>query len=83
MKKDACNLKVIPDVNGTPKICNLVAYNLEDINLKEAWEGPARLELSSHVKAPTNQLPVKDIIGGKHIIADITLPYGRVLYDYM
>lgn len=51
--------------------------------MKEAWEGPARLELIPHVNAPANQLPVRKVLGGKHIKADITLPYGRVLHDYI
>jgi acetoacetate decarboxylase len=26
---------------------------------------------------------VKRIVGGRHFIADLTLPYGRVLHDYL
>lgn len=51
--------------------------------LKEAWEGPARLELVSHANAPVATLPVNKILGGKHIKADLTLPYGKVVYDYI
>ena len=43
----------------------------------EAWESPARLHLNSHINAPTCRLPVKKIVGGKHITANLTLPYGR------
>ena len=35
------------------------------------------------MNAPTTLLPVRKILGGKHIKADITLPYGKVLYDYI
>ena len=28
-------------------------------------------------------LPIKKIIGGKHFISDLTLPHGRVLFDYL
>jgi acetoacetate decarboxylase len=35
-----------------------------------------------HVNAPVADLPVKKIVGGLHLVADISLPYGRVLYDY-
>jgi len=28
-------------------------------------------------------LPVKRIVGGRHFIADLTLPWGRVLHDYL
>ncbi|HEY8189185.1 MAG TPA: hypothetical protein VIF12_00755 [Micavibrio sp.] len=27
--------------------------------------------------------PVRKTIGGSHFIADITLPYGRVIHDYL
>jgi acetoacetate decarboxylase len=27
-------------------------------------------------------LPVHRIVGAHHFIADLTLPYGRVIYDY-
>jgi acetoacetate decarboxylase len=81
--KTQVNLKLIPDVDGTPKIAQLVAYNLENIDVKGAWSGPARLSLTPHVNAPVADLPVKTSIEGKHFIADLTLPYGRVMYDYL
>ncbi|WP_431090015.1 acetoacetate decarboxylase [Paenibacillus sp. 8b26] len=81
--KTQVNLKLIPDVDGTPKIAQLVAYNLDNITVKGAWSGPARLSLIPHVNAPVADLPVKAYIGGKHFIADLTLPYGRVLYNYL
>ena len=36
-------LKIIPHVDGTPRICELVEYHLEDIAVKGAWTGPAAL----------------------------------------
>jgi acetoacetate decarboxylase len=33
-------LKIIPRVDGTPRICELVEYRLEDVELKGAWTGP-------------------------------------------
>jgi len=83
MAKTQVNLKLIPDVDGTPAIAQLVAYNLADIDIKGAWSGPARLHLIPHVNAPVADLPVKQVVGGMHFIADLTLPYGRVLHDYM
>jgi len=47
-----------------------------------AWAGPARLPFVPHVNAPVADLPGKRVIGGLHFIADLTLPYGRVLHDY-
>lgn len=77
------NLKLIPDVDGKPKIAQLVAYNLEDITVKGYWSGPCRLHLVPHVNAPVADLPVRKIVGGRHFIADLTLPYGRVIHDYL
>ncbi|EAR86346.1 acetoacetate decarboxylase, putative (macronuclear) [Tetrahymena thermophila SB210] len=83
LTKLQCVLKYIPDVDWSPKIAQLIGFNLCDIQLKEAWEGPAKLELIPHVNAPTTLLPVLKVLGGKHIKADITLPFGKVLHDYV
>ncbi len=83
MQKTQVNLKIIPDIDGSLKIVQLVAYNLEDITVKGAWEGPARLALFPHVNAPVADLPVKKVLSGMHFVADLTLPYGRVLHDYL
>jgi acetoacetate decarboxylase len=83
MSKTQCNLKLIPDIEGHPAIAQLVAYNLTDIQVKGSWTGPARLHLVPHVNAPVADLPIKKILNGRHFIADLTLPYGRVLYDYL
>jgi acetoacetate decarboxylase len=83
MMTQQCNLKLIPDVDGKPKIAQLVSYYLADIKVKGSWTGPARLHLVPHVNAPVADLPVRRIVGGRHYIADLTLPYGKVLYDYL
>jgi acetoacetate decarboxylase len=82
MSKTQVNLKLIPDVDGTPAIAQLVAYELVDVQVKGAWSGPARLQLHAHVNAPVADLPVRTTLGGLHFTADLTLPYGRVLHDY-
>jgi len=83
MAKLNVNLKFIPDVNGSPKIVQLVGYHLRDIDLKGAWAGPARLHLVPHVNCRVADLPVRKILYGRHLIADLTLPYGEVLHDYL
>jgi acetoacetate decarboxylase len=83
LTKTQVNMKLIPHVDGTPAIAQLVAYNMCDATVKGAWSGPARLHLIPHVNAPVADLPVVKVVGGAHFIADITLPYGRVLYDYL
>ncbi|KTD12200.1 acetoacetate decarboxylase [Legionella jamestowniensis] len=76
-------LKIIPHVDGSTRICELVEYHLEDVTIKGAWTGPAQLELFHHALAPVARLPVKKVISGMHFVSDLTLPYGRVVYDYL
>ncbi|PKO76423.1 MAG: acetoacetate decarboxylase [Betaproteobacteria bacterium HGW-Betaproteobacteria-15] len=83
MEKTQVNLKLIPHVDGQLAIAQLVAYNLTDIQVQGAWSGPARLHLIPHVNAPVGDLPVREMVGGLHFVADLTLPYGRVLHDYL
>jgi acetoacetate decarboxylase len=76
-------LKIIPHVDGSPRICELVEYYLEDITLKGAWTGPGALALQPHALAPVAQLPVLEVISAVHILADLTLGLGKVVYDYL
>ncbi len=83
LSKTQVNFKLIPDIDGSPAIAQLVGYNLTDIQVKGGWSGRARLHLVPHVNAPVADLPVRKVLGGLHFIADLTLPYGRVLHDYL
>ncbi len=76
-------LKIIPHVDGTPRICELVEYYLSDIDLKGAWTGPAQLSLFSHALAPLADLPVLEVVSAVHIKADLTLDLGKVVHDYL
>ena len=76
-------LKIIPHVDGTPRICELVRYALTDITVKGAWSGPGALTLSDHALAPVFDLPVLEVLSTVHIIADLTLPLGQVAHDYL
>jgi acetoacetate decarboxylase len=76
-------LKIIPHVDGTARICELVEYHLKDIELNGAWSGPASLSLSSHALAPLAELPVLEIVSATHIVADLTLGLGKVVHDYL
>ena len=76
-------LKIVPHVDGTPRICELVEYHLTDIDLKGAWTGPAALSLTSHALAPLNELPVLEVVSATHILADLTLGMGKVVHDYL
>jgi acetoacetate decarboxylase len=76
-------LKIIPHVDGSPRICELVRYFLRDVELKGAWSGPAALTLSPHALAPIADLPVREVISSVHLIADLTLDLGEVVHDYL
>lgn len=82
LQKTQINLKIIPGVDGHAEICQLVAINLTDITVKGSWNGPGRLHLVPHVNAPVADLPVRRVVNAHHFVADLTLPYGRVAYDY-
>jgi acetoacetate decarboxylase len=76
-------LKIIPHVDGTPRICELVRYRLAEINVKGAWSGPGALDLHGHALAPVAALPVLEVVSAVHIVADLTLPLGTVAHDYL
>jgi len=76
-------LKIIPHVDGSPRICELVRYELQDVELKGAWGGPAALDLRPHALAPVADLPVLEVVSAIHIRADLTLGLGRVVHDYL
>lgn len=76
-------LKIIPHVDGTPRILELVRYELSDIVLHGAWTGPAALDLHPHALAPVAELPVLEILSATHIKADLTLRLGTVVHDYL
>lgn len=76
-------IKIIPHVDGTPRICELVRYYQKEITLKGAWTGPAALELHPHALAPIADLPVLEVLSATHLVADLTLGLGEVVHDYL
>lgn len=76
-------LKIIPHVDGRPRICELVEYHLEGIELKGAWTGPSALSLAPHALAPVADLPVLEVVSALHVVADLTLGFGKVVHDYL
>ena len=76
-------LKIIPHVDGSPRICELVRYYMKDIVLQGAWTGPASLQLEPHALAPVADLPVLEVVEARHLVADLTLGLGEVVHDYL
>ena len=76
-------LKIVPHVDGSPRVCELVEYYLEDVTVKGAWTGPAALSLQPHALAPVAELPVLSVVSALHLVADLTLGLGKVAHDYL
>ena len=76
-------VKIIPHVDCSPRICELVRYYLEDVTVKGAWSGPAGLQFADHALAPVAELPVREVVSAVHILADLTLGLGEVVHDYL
>ncbi|MDE2160938.1 MAG: acetoacetate decarboxylase, partial [Burkholderiales bacterium] len=76
-------LKILPHVDGTPRVCEIVRYRMTEIRIRGAWSGPGALDLHAHALAPVADLPVLEILSAVHIVADLTLPLGSVVHDYL
>jgi acetoacetate decarboxylase len=76
-------LKIIPHVDGSARICELVEYHLEDVQVKGVWTGPGALSLNAHALAPVAELPVLEVVSTIHLVADLTLGLGKVVHDYL
>lgn len=82
-KKPVFLLKNIPGVDGKPEVNQLTKTYMTDIEIKGAWNGPTSLELHPHALAPLASLYIKEVISGLHFVADLTLPYGEVVEDFL
>jgi acetoacetate decarboxylase len=76
-------LKIIPHVDGTPRICELVRYYTTQVKVHGAWTAPSSLVLHPHALAPVSALPVLEVVSSLHFVADLTLALGDVVYDYL
>ena len=76
-------LKIIPHVDGTPRICELVRYYTTQVKVHGAWTAPSSLALHPHALAPVSALPVLEVVSSLHFVADLTLALGEVVYDYL
>ncbi|UOB11443.1 acetoacetate decarboxylase [Streptomyces sp. HP-A2021] len=76
-------LKTIPGYDGLPRVQELVRTRITDVTVKEAWTGPARLQLFAHVLAPLADLPVLEVVSASHILTDLTLSGAEPVHDYL
>ncbi len=77
------NYKIVPDVTGEPAIRQLTARTLEDVVVHECYVGAATVELRPNAQFPLHRLPVEEVERGFHWRTDFTLPFGRVIHDYL
>ncbi|WP_321812909.1 acetoacetate decarboxylase [Burkholderia sp. BCC1985] len=76
-------LKILPHVDGSARVCELVKYYVSDVTVKGAWTGPASLELHPHCFAPVAKLPVLEVLSAIHILTDLTIAGAEVVHDYL
>lgn len=76
-------LKLLYNVDPAQRVCQLQRTQITDITVKEAWSGPARLQLFEHVNAPLADLPVLEVVGAAHMVVDLTLKPWSVVHDYL
>ncbi|WP_027933912.1 acetoacetate decarboxylase [Amycolatopsis thermoflava] len=76
-------LKIVPGYDGRPRVAELVRTRITDVTVKEAWTGPARLQLFEHVLAPLADLPVREVVSASHVLTDLTLAPVIPVHDYL
>ncbi|MCP2163623.1 acetoacetate decarboxylase [Goodfellowiella coeruleoviolacea] len=76
-------LKIVPGYDGTPRVAELVRTEITDVVVKQAWTGPARLQLFEHALAPLADLPVREVVSASHILTDLTLAPVTPVHDYL
>lgn len=77
------NYKVVPHVTGETAIRQITARTLQDVVVHECHVGPATVELRPNAQFPAYRLPVLEMGEAYHWRADFTLPFGRVVHDYL
>jgi acetoacetate decarboxylase len=76
-------IKIIPNVDCTPRVCELVRYYMEDVTVKGAWAGPGAIQLFDHALCDVARLPVREVVSAVHYVTDLTLGLGEVVFDYL
>jgi len=76
-------LKIIWSYEGRPRICELLRTQINNITVKGAWTGPARLQLFAHALATLADFPVREIVSASHILTDLTLAPPKRVYNYL
>lgn len=76
------NLKIIPSVDGTKPLRQLVILPYQGIKIKEMWKGPATVSFEA---SPTDSVwklaPVK-VVSGSYSVVNFSVGFGKVLHNY-
>ncbi len=83
LRKPNFMIKIVPHVDCTPRICELVRYYCEDITAKASWADPAALQPFAHALCDVARLPVREVLSATHFVTDLTLGLGEVVFDYL
>lgn len=76
-------VKVIPHVDGTQRVLELVNCKIGQVNVREAWSGRASLELHPHCFSDMHELPILEVLSAVHFVADLSIENGEVVHDYL
>lgn len=84
LKLPHVNLKFIPSAQqGKVDVAKLTMFNYEDVIVKEAYTGYTQLDLISHVNCPVADLPIRKMLEGYQILADVSFGRAKVMHDYL
>lgn len=77
-------LKSIPSVDGDGyDIRQINTCKVRDDKRKEILEGKASLALSSTMRNPLGELPIRNVVSSVYTVGDILLDRGEVIHDYL
>jgi acetoacetate decarboxylase len=74
-------LKIIPDVDGTIRIAELVRFEYS-VTMKGAWTGLGGIDLFHHAAVPVAALPVREVVSVTHTYTDSRIGTSEVIYCY-
>jgi len=77
------NYKFVPHITGEPAIRQLTSRSFEHVVLHECWKGPGTIEIRPNAQFPIYRLPVAEFVEGFYWRVDLTLPFGKVIHDYL
>nr|WP_260524949.1 acetoacetate decarboxylase family protein [Pseudomonas sp. MWU16-30317] len=81
MRQPVFLVKVIPHVDGTQRVLELVNCKIGRVKVREAWSGRASLLLNPHCFSDMHELPVMEVLSAVHFVADLSIENGEVVHN--